>query len=71
MRAIPSRSGVRARNPNSSSAREASSERRGWPFGIDVSQVMRPSKPTAAPRERRLEEKRRRGETKRLRRPPG
>jgi ribosome-associated protein len=30
-----------------------------------------PTKPTAAARERRLEEKRRRGETKRLRRPPG
>jgi hypothetical protein len=29
-----------------------------------------PTKPTAAARERRLEEKRRRGETKRLRRPP-
>jgi ribosome-associated protein len=29
-----------------------------------------PTKPTAASRERRLEEKRRRGETKRLRRPP-
>jgi len=30
-----------------------------------------PTKPTAAARERRLDEKRRRGETKRLRRPPG
>jgi ribosome-associated protein len=29
-----------------------------------------PTKPTAASRERRLEQKRRRGETKRLRRPP-
>jgi ribosome-associated protein len=29
-----------------------------------------PTKPTAASRERRLEEKRRRGETKKLRRPP-
>jgi ribosome-associated protein len=29
-----------------------------------------PTKPTAAARQRRLEEKRRRGETKRLRRPP-
>ena len=31
----------------------------------------RPTAPTAASRERRLEEKKRRGETKRLRRPPG
>ena len=30
-----------------------------------------PTKPTAASKERRLEEKKRRGETKRLRRPPG
>jgi ribosome-associated protein len=30
-----------------------------------------PTKPSAAARERRLEEKKRRGETKRLRRPPG
>jgi ribosome-associated protein len=30
----------------------------------------RPTKPTAAARQRRLEDKRRRGETKRLRRPP-
>jgi ribosome-associated protein len=30
-----------------------------------------PTKPTAAARERRLEDKRRRSETKRLRRPPG
>jgi ribosome-associated protein len=30
-----------------------------------------PTKPSAAARERRLEEKRRRGDTKRLRRPPG
>ena len=30
-----------------------------------------PTRPTAAARQRRLEEKKRRGETKRLRRPPG
>ena len=31
----------------------------------------RPTRPTAGSRERRLDEKRRRGDTKRLRRPPG
>ena len=40
-----SRSAVRARKPKSFSAREASSERRGCPFGIDVSQTISPSKP--------------------------
>jgi ribosome-associated protein len=37
---------------------------------LRVQRPRRPTKPTAAARERRLEEKRRRGETKRLRRPP-
>ena len=35
-----------------------------------VRRARRPTEPTAAARERRLEEKRRRGDTKRLRRPP-
>jgi ribosome-associated protein len=38
---------------------------------LRVERRRRPTKPTAASRERRLEQKRRRGETKRLRRPPG
>jgi ribosome-associated protein len=38
---------------------------------LRVERPRRPTNPTAASRERRLEEKRRRGETKRLRRPPG
>ena len=48
VRSSPSRSGVRARKPNSSSARDASSCRRGWPFGIDVSQTISPSKPVTS-----------------------
>ena len=39
--------------------------------GLRVPRRRKPTKPTAAARERRLVEKRRRGETKRLRRPPG
>ena len=38
--------------------------------GLRVQRPRKPTKPTAAARERRLEEKRRRGATKRLRRPP-
>ena len=38
--------------------------------GLRVQRPRVPTKPTAAARERRLEEKRRRGEMKRLRRPP-
>ena len=38
---------------------------------LRVPRVRRPTKPTAAARERRLESKRRRSATKRLRRPPG
>jgi ribosome-associated protein len=38
--------------------------------GLRVQRRRVPTKPTAAARERRLEEKRRRGERKRLRRPP-
>ena len=38
--------------------------------GLRVQRRRVPTKPSAAARERRLEEKRRRGETKRLRRPP-
>ena len=37
---------------------------------LHVERKRRPTKPTAASRERRLDEKRRRGEVKRLRRPP-
>jgi ribosome-associated protein len=37
---------------------------------LRVERRRRPTKPTAAARERRLEQKRRRGQTKRLRRPP-
>jgi ribosome-associated protein len=39
--------------------------------GLRVQRRRVPTAPSAASRERRLEEKRRRGETKRLRRPPG
>jgi len=39
--------------------------------GLRVRRKRRPTKPSAAVRERRLDEKRRRGQTKRLRRPPG
>jgi len=38
---------------------------------LRVPRKRRPTRPTAASKERRLEEKKRRGETKRLRRPPG
>jgi ribosome-associated protein len=38
--------------------------------GLRVQRRRVPTKPTGAARERRLEEKRRRGQTKRLRRPP-
>jgi ribosome-associated protein len=38
---------------------------------LRVPRRRRPTKPTAASRERRLESKRRRSQTKRLRRPPG
>jgi ribosome-associated protein len=38
---------------------------------LRVERPRRPTRPTAAAQERRLEEKRRRGQTKRLRRPPG
>jgi ribosome-associated protein len=38
--------------------------------GLRVERKRRPTKPTAAARERRLEGKKRRGTTKRLRRPP-
>jgi ribosome-associated protein len=37
---------------------------------LKVERRRRPTRPTAAARERRLQEKRRRGETKQLRRPP-
>jgi ribosome-associated protein len=39
--------------------------------GLRVQRKRRPTSPTAAARQRRLEEKKRRGRTKRLRRPPG
>jgi ribosome-associated protein len=39
--------------------------------GLRVPRKRRPTKPSAAARERRLEEKRLRSKTKRLRRPPG
>ena len=38
--------------------------------GLHVERKRRPTKPTAAARERRLEEKKRRGRAKKLRRPP-
>jgi ribosome-associated protein len=38
---------------------------------LKVKRKRRPTKPSKAAKERRLEQKRRRGETKRLRRPPG
>ena len=48
MRSSPSRSDVRASNPKSSFAREASRLRRGWPFGIEVSHVISPVKPESS-----------------------
>jgi ribosome-associated protein len=39
--------------------------------GLRVQRKRRPTKPTVAARQRRLEGKKRRGEVKRLRRPPG
>ena len=48
MRASPSRSSVRASKPNSSRARVTSSCRRGWPFGIEVSHSISPSKPVSS-----------------------
>jgi len=39
---------VRALNPKAASARDASSARRGWPFGIDVSHVIVPSNPVSS-----------------------
>ena len=48
VRSSPSRSEVPASNPNSSRAREASRLRRGWPFGIDVSQTISPSNPVSS-----------------------
>jgi len=53
--------------------RELALERLGEAIraGVRVPRKRRPTKPTAAARERRLEEKKRRGQTKRLRRPPG
>jgi ribosome-associated protein len=38
--------------------------------GLRVERKRRPTKPTAAARDRRLDQKKRRGQTKRLRRPP-
>src|SRR5581483_4809104 len=48
VRASPSRSVVRATKPKRSSARDTSRRRRGWPFGIDVSHTMSPSKPVSS-----------------------
>ena len=53
LRPIPRDSSLEARRgapssraqPKSSAARDVSSSRRGWPFGIDVSQTISPSKP--------------------------
>ena len=39
--------------------------------GLRVARRRRPTQPTSASRERRLDEKRRRSQTKRLRKPPG
>ena len=44
----PSRSAVLARKPNSRSAREVSSQRRGCPSGLEVSQTISPVKPTSS-----------------------
>jgi ribosome-associated protein len=53
--------------------RELALERLGAAIraGVRVPRKRRPTKPSAAARARRLEEKKRRGQTKRLRRPPG
>jgi ribosome-associated protein len=53
--------------------RELALERLGEAIraGLRVERKRRPTKPTAAARERRLEEKKRRGTTKQLRRRPG
>ena len=48
VRVIPSRSGTCARKPKNSDALDGSSERRGWPFGIDVSHSISPVNPTAS-----------------------
>jgi ribosome-associated protein len=52
--------------------RELALERLGETIraGVQVPRKRRPTKPSAASRERRLEEKRRRAERKRLRKPP-
>jgi ribosome-associated protein len=53
--------------------RELALERLGAAIraGVRVPRKRRPTKPSAAAQARRLEEKKRRGQTKRLRRPPG
>src|SRR5204863_292670 len=48
VRSRPARNGVLARKPKSSSARETSSWRRGWPFGFVVSQTTVPSYPVSS-----------------------
>jgi ribosome-associated protein len=53
--------------------RELALERLGEAIraGVRVPRKRKPTRPSAAARERRLEKKKRRGQTKRLRRPPG
>jgi len=66
VRAVAQDERSRARN------RELALERLGAAIraGLHVERKRRPTKPTAAARERRLEQKKRRGRAKKLRRPP-
>ena len=66
VRAVAQDERSQARNPRASLERLADAVR----AGIRVERKRRPTKPTAAARERRLETKRRRSRVKRLRKPP-
>jgi ribosome-associated protein len=66
VRAVAQDERSRTRNRELALARLAAALR----AGLRVERKRRPTRPTAAARERRLEQKKRRGTTKRLRRPP-
>jgi ribosome-associated protein len=66
VRAVAQDERSRLRNRELALARLAAAIR----AGLHVERRRRPTKPSAAARERRLAEKKRRGQTKRLRRPP-
>ncbi len=67
VRAVAQDERSQARNRELALARLAAAIR----AGLRVERTRRPTAPTGVSRERRLAEKHRRGETKRLRRPPG